>query len=148
MPQREQNGGASTTNGSKTPDSEAVTEGIRIHAAAHYLAHESLPEERQYVFAYKITMTNEGDAPARLVSRHWIILDADNHREEVQGPGVVGETPRLEPGEKFEYMSGCPLETPWGTMEGTYLFERDDGTQFRVRIERFFLVAPQLLKKS
>jgi ApaG protein len=129
-------------------DSLAVTNGIRVHAVAHYLAHESLPEEGQYVFAYKITISNEGDQAARLLSRHWIILDADNRREEVKGPGVVGETPRIEPGKDFEYMSGCPLETPWGTMEGSYLFERDDGSQFRANIGRFFLVAPQLLKKT
>jgi ApaG protein len=100
------------------------------------------------VFAYKIVLVNEGDAPARLLSRHWVILDADGHREDVEGPGVVGETPRLDPGERFEYMSGCPLPTPWGTMEGSYLFERDDGQTFRVKIGRFFLVAPQLIKPA
>ncbi len=133
---------------SESPNSTRVTAGISITAAAHYLAHESLPEEKQYVFAYKIVIENHGDTAAKLLERHWIILDADNSRDDVEGPGVVGETPRLAPGEKFEYMSGCQLPTPWGTMEGTYLFQRDDGSQFRAHIGRFFLVAPQLLKKS
>ena len=95
---------------------------------------------------YRITITNEGDEPARLLSRHWIIIDAERRREDVRGPGIVGEFPRLEPGDSHSYMSRCPLVTPWGTMEGTYTFERDSGDRFEARIARFFLVpsAPPL----
>ena len=86
-----------------------------------------------------------GDRPARLKSRHWIIRDADNQQREVRGPGVVGKQPHLEPGGSFAYVSGCPLETEWGTMEGWFQCERDDGETFSARIGRFFLaptVAP------
>lgn len=130
----------------QSPDSDVTTDGIRVQAAAQYLEGDSLPEEQQYSFAYRIVITNVGDQPAKLVARHWEIIDADNHREFVDGPGVVGETPRLEPGQAHDYISGCPLPTPWGTMEGHYLFQRDDGTQFKARIGRFFLVSPQLIK--
>lgn len=130
----------------QSPDSDVTTEGIRVQAAAQYLEGDSLPEEQQYSFAYRIVITNVGDQPAKLLARHWEIIDSDNHREFVDGPGVVGETPRLEPGQSHDYISGCPLPTPWGTMEGHYLFQRDDGTQFKARIGRFFLVSPQLIK--
>ena len=125
--------------------SESVTEGIRIHASAQYLDGESEPDQRQYLFAYRIRIRNEGTRRARLKARHWIIVDADNHREDVRGPGVVGKTPLLAPGESFEYSSGCPLRTPWGTMEGSYTMERDDGTSFEAAIGRFFLVSSALM---
>ncbi len=124
----------------QTPDSDNVTHGIRIKAAAQYLSTESCPDEGRYMFAYRIVITNEGESPARLLARHWIILDAENHREDVRGPGVVGQMPHLGPGESFEYVSGCPLNTSWGTMEGTYLMEREDGEQFDAEVARFFLV--------
>ena len=127
-------------------NSDTVTEGVRIQAAAQYMPADSNPEQKQYIYAYKIVITNEGTRRAKLKSRHWIILDADNHREDVRGPGVVGKTPELGPGEQFEYMSGCPLRTTWGTMEGTYTMEREDGSQFNAVIGRFFLVptAPKI----
>ena len=125
--------------------SDTVTEGIRVQAAAQYLDGESEPDQRQYLFAYRIRIRNEGTRRARLKSRHWIIVDADNHREDVRGPGVVGKTPLLAPGESFEYSSGCPLRTPWGTMEGTYAMERDDGTSFEAAVGRFFLVSSALM---
>lgn len=133
-----------------TPHSECTTQGIRIHAAGQYLPQESDAAARHYVFAYRITMTNVGTRPARLLSRHWIILDSENRREEVRGPGVVGEYPKLAPGESYSYVSHCPLGTAWGTMEGTYTFEREDGTRFQARIARFFLVpsAPPLTLES
>jgi ApaG protein len=95
---------------------------------------------------YRITITNKGSRAARLLARHWVIIDADRRREDVRGPGVVGEFPRLEAGQSYSYMSRCPLRTRWGTMEGSYTFERDDGERFKVRIARFFLVpsAPPL----
>lgn len=132
----------------QSPDSDALTDGIRIRAAARYIPEQSDPDRQDYFFAYKISISNEGVEPARLVSRHWIIKDADNRREDVQGPGVVGETPRLESGQSFEYQSNCPLHTPWGTMEGVYKMRRDDDTTFDVEIGRFFLVADQLKKST
>ena len=126
-----------------TPEmSEDVTQGIRVGATAFYLPQESDPDERRYAFGYRIVIVNEGDQPAQLLRRHWIIIDGDGHREEVRGPGVVGETPRLQPGEAFKYQSFCPLPTPWGTMEGSYTFQRDDGETFEVAIGRFYLRTP------
>ena len=100
-----------------TPEmSDTTTQGVRVGAAAFYLPEQSDPEARKYVFGYNIVVANEGDAPAQLVSRHWIIINGDGEREEVRGPGVVGQTPRLEPGQAFKYQSFCPLRTPWGTI--------------------------------
>lgn len=120
--------------------SDTITDGIRVIAEAYFLPEESEPEQHQFVFAYRIRIRNEGNRRARLQARHWIILDADNHREDVRGPGVVGKHPDLKPGEEFEYSSGCQLRTKWGTMEGSYAFEREDGKPFEVAIGRFFLV--------
>ena len=122
--------------------SDTTTQGVRVGAAAYYLPDQSEPEEHKYLFGYNIVVSNEGDAPAQLVSRHWVIIDASGHREEVRGPGVVGQTPRLEPGQAFKYQSFCPLRTPWGTMEGTYKMRRDDGEMFDAQIGRFFLSVP------
>jgi ApaG protein len=113
--------------------------GIRITPTAIYSAGDSDPGEPRYVFRYTILIANDGNQPAQLISRHWIIIDANGVREEVKGPGVVGETPRLEPGEKFEYQSFCLLKTPWGTMEGSYQMKRDDGQMFDAGIQRFYL---------
>jgi ApaG protein len=122
--------------------SDTTTQGIRVQAQAQFLPSESDSERRHFVWAYRIVITNEGTARAQLKSRHWIILDADNRREDVRGGGVVGKTPTLGPGERFEYTSGCPLRTRWGTMEGSYTFARDDGATFEAQIGRFFLVPP------
>lgn len=124
----------------KNPGSNTLTEGIRVIAEAYYLPEESEPEQKQFVYAYRIKIKNEGERRAKLRARHWIILDADNKREDVRGPGVVGKHPDLAPGEEFEYTSGCPLRTRWGTMEGSYTFEREGGGAFEVAIGRFFLV--------
>ena len=127
-----------------TPEmSDTVTEGVRVGATAFYLPDQSEPENRKYLFGYTIVVSNEGTAPAKLVSRRWLIIDADGRREEVQGPGVVGQTPRLEPGQAFKYQSLCPLRTKWGTMEGTYEMRRDDGQTFDARIGRFYLALPK-----
>lgn len=125
--------------------SDSTTEGIRVGATAYYLPEHSDPDEDRYTFGYTIVIANNGDSAAQLLSRHWIIIDGAGHREEVRGPGVVGQTPRLEPGQAFKYQSFCPLSTPWGTMEGTYEMRRDDGTLFEARIGRFYLAvsAPQ-----
>jgi ApaG protein len=125
--------------------SDTVTDGIRVRVAAQYVPDHSDPERNEYLYAYKVILSNEGTRSARLLSRHWIILDAHNDTREVRGPGVVGEQPELKPGASFEYMSRCPLRTEWGTMEGSYRFVREDGTLFDARIGRFFLartVAP------
>lgn len=120
--------------------SDTTTDGIRVGATAFFLPEESHPDDRQFVFGYQIVIVNEGDTPAKLLSRHWTIIDANGEKEEVRGPGVVGEQPRLEPTKGFKYTSYCPLRTEWGTMEGTYEFERDDGERFNVKIGRFYLV--------
>jgi ApaG protein len=123
----------------KSPNSDTVTDGIRIHASAQFLPDESDPDAPFYLFVYRIVIRNTGHRRAKLLSRHWIIKDSNNERHDVEGPGVVGEFPDLGPGESFQYVSSCPLRTHWGTMEGSYLFEREDGSQFQVKIGRFFL---------
>jgi ApaG protein len=130
--------------------SDTVTEGVRIQAAAQLLPEESDPSQKHWVYVYRIRMRNEGERRAKLRSRHWIILDADNQRHDVRGPGVVGRYPDLGPGESHEYFSSCPLGTPWGTMEGSFTFQREDGTEFEAQVGRFFLVpsAPPVLEPS
>lgn len=114
---------------------------IDVRVQPRYLPEQSSPLDETYGFAYTITIANIGDAPAQLISRHWIILDADGHREEVRGLGVVGHQPMLQPGESFEYTSGCRLRTPTGSMEGSYRFVKEDGEAFEVPIPRFLLDA-------
>jgi ApaG protein len=129
----------------ETGHSDTLTDGVRVRVAAQYLAEESDPEENRYVFAYRVVVLNEGEVPVKLLSRHWIVRDAQNHRRDVRGEGVIGRQPELAPGESFEYVSGSVLETPWGTMEGSYTFERAGGERFDAHIGRFFLapnVAP------
>lgn len=125
--------------------SSAITNGIRVNVSSEYIPAQSSPLARRYVFAYRVRVSNEGDEPAQLVSRHWIITDGTGRVEEVRGPGVVGEQPYLEPGEAFEYTSGCVLETPRGTMHGTYRMERPDGTSFDAMIAPFELSMPYSL---
>ena len=98
------------------PSSDTTTSGIRIQAEAQYLPGDSNPGLGKWVYGYHIVITNAGTGRVRLKSRHWLILDADNNRQDVRGPGVVGKFPELGPGEHFEYTSTCPLETKWGTM--------------------------------
>jgi len=119
--------------------SDTMTEGIRIRVSAQYLPEQSLPDHRRYAFVYRVRISNEGDEWAKLLSRRWVIRDAVGETEVVEGPGVVGETPELEPGQSHEYLSGCPLPTPWGTMEGHYVMQRRDGRSFEAAIGRFFL---------
>lgn len=125
--------------------SVAVTEGIRIEVEPRYVPERSSPAQECWFFAYRVRITNEGQEPAQLVSRHWIITDGGGRVEHVRGPGVVGETPRLEPGQTFEYTSFCPLPTPSGSMRGSYQMIRDDGRSFEAGIEVFTLMAPPLL---
>lgn len=125
--------------------SEAVTEGIRVRVKSSYVAERSSPAQGQYFYSYRVTIRNEGDAPARLVARHWYIVDGNGRVEEVQGAGVVGKQPRLSPGETHEYQSFCPLPTPIGAMRGTYRMVRDDGTSFDAEIGEFGLEVPDAI---
>ena len=125
--------------------SNVLTQGIRVSVESIYVPARSQPDRGQYIFAYKVRIANEGDTPAQLISRHWIIQDAHGHTEHVRGPGVVGAQPRLEPGQAHEYTSFCPLGTPSGSMRGTYQMVRDDGSEFDAVIGGFSLMAPQLL---
>ena len=121
------------------------TQGIRISVESRYLAEESDASKTRFLFAYEITIENEGDVPAQLVARHWIIKDAFDRTEEVRGEGVVGQTPSLEPGQSFSYSSYCPLRTDYGTMRGAYRMMRPDGEEFDATIAPFALMATYLL---
>jgi ApaG protein len=116
-----------------------TTHGIRVGAVAEFSATDSDPADHNYIFRYTITISNQGDSPAQLLSRHWIIIDGNGQREDIRGPGVIGQNPRLRPGGTFKYQSFCPLRTKWGTMEGSYEMKRDDGATFTVNIDRFYL---------
>lgn len=118
---------------------------VQVEAAPEFIPDQSDPENGRYVFAYTITVRNIGSVPAQLISRHWIITDADNGVQEVRGLGVVGHQPLLQPGEKFEYTSGCSLATPVGTMKGTYQMVAEDGTPFEADIPEFTLAVPRVL---
>lgn len=125
--------------------STAVTEGIRVSVKSSYVAEQSLPLARRYVFSYTVRIANEGTEMAHLRTRHWIITDGMGKVEEVRGPGVVGHQPQLRPGEHFEYTSGCVLETPRGEMRGTYQMHRDGGQVFDAVIAPFLLALPHSL---
>lgn len=118
---------------------------LEIQIATRFLDEESKPDDGRYVFAYTIRIRNVGRLPAQLVSRHWIVTDANGRVEEVRGDGVVGEQPRLEPGEDFVYTSGTVLATSVGTMEGSYDMVGDDGAHFDAPIPPFTLSVPRTL---
>jgi ApaG protein len=124
---------------------EAETHKIRVDVDTAYLAEQSDPKERRYVFSYTITIRNEGRVPARLLTRHWVITDSNGKVQEVRGEGVVGEQPYLKPGQGFRYSSGAVLETPVGAMQGSYQMVDDDGEQFDAPIAAFRLAMPGLL---
>ena len=125
--------------------SEAETQGIRISVQPHYEEDESSPEHGRWLFSYQVTISNQGERAVRLLSRHWIIKDAFGRGEEVRGEGVVGQSPRIEPGDSFTYASWCPLPTDFGSMRGSYRLRRDDGTEFDATIAPFPLAAPSVL---
>ena len=118
---------------------------IAIDAATQYLADQSDEAAGRYVFAYTITIRNTGTVAAQLISRHWVITDAQGLVQEVRGMGVVGAQPTLQPGEKFEYTSGASIATPVGTMRGTYQMVAADGTRFEAAIPQFTLSVPRVL---
>ena len=118
---------------------------ITVTVKTAYLADQSDPSRNRYVFAYTITIANAGAVAAQLISRHWIITDADHHVQEVKGAGVVGQQPLLRPGESFEYTSGTSLATAVGTMRGTYQMMAEDGHAFDAEIPSFTLSVPRVL---
>jgi ApaG protein len=118
---------------------------IEVEVETQYVEQQSLPEQGRYVFAYTITIHNRGTVPAQLLSRHWVITDANNKVQEVKGEGVVGEQPHLRPGEHFRYTSGTMLETPVGCMRGSYQMIADDGVEFDAEIPLFRLAMPRTL---
>lgn len=118
---------------------------MSVVVQAQYLADQSDPASQAFVFAYTVRITNSGQRPAQLISRHWVIVDGHNDREDVRGLGVVGQQPLLAAGETFEYTSGCPLKTPVGSMRGTFLCVGDDGVPFDVAVPEFVLAMPRTL---
>ena len=123
------------------PISEAVTNGIRVEVMSRHSPEHSRPPQDEWVFQYTVRITNQGLETVQLISRHWIITDALEHVEEVEGPGVVGKQPVLAPGQSFEYSSWCPLRTPTGMMHGTYQMVSAKGAQFDIEIAPFALRA-------
>jgi len=122
--------------------SEAVTRGVRVAVRTRYLAGRSRPADRKWLFGYTVEITNQGTETVQLLTRHWVITDADGEVEEVRGPGVVGQQPRLSPGQSFEYSTFCPLTTPFGTMHGTYQMVTESGEAFDAEIAPFALGEP------
>jgi ApaG protein len=118
---------------------------IRIQVATQYVDDQSEPDIDRYVFAYTITIENLSELPAQLLSRHWVITDANGKVQEVSGDGVVGEQPKLGPGETYRYSSGAVLETPVGAMQGRYRMQADDGIDFDAPIPPFTLAVPGML---
>lgn len=118
---------------------------IQVAVQVRYLADQSEEADNRFVFAYTITVSNEGDQPVKLLSRHWLITDANHHIQEVKGKGVVGEQPTIHPGQSFEYTSGTVLATQVGTMSGSYQMTLADGPAFEVPIPQFVLSVPRVL---
>ncbi|MDQ7012550.1 MAG: Co2+/Mg2+ efflux protein ApaG [Planctomycetota bacterium] len=130
----------SAATASRHRGSSALTRGVRVDASPVYMRAQSTHEGTEYLFGYRIVISNQSDQAVQVVRRRWTIIDGDGCRREVEGEGVIGQRPILEPGESFEYASFCPLPTRWGTMEGSYLMAGETG-EFHATIARFFLVA-------
>jgi ApaG protein len=118
---------------------------IQVTARVKYLAEQSDEPENRFVFAYTITVSNEGTQAVKLLARHWVITDSNSHLQTVNGKGVVGEQPVIKPGQSFEYTSGTVLETQVGTMSGNYQMALEDGTEFTLPIPQFVLSVPRVL---
>ena len=127
------------------PMAESKKYEIQVSVTTHYVAEQSDPAINRHVFSYTIEIRNTGNVSAQLISRHWIITDAEGQIQEVRGLGVVGHQPLLAPGQSFEYTSGCQLATPVGTMKGSYQMTAEDGTQFEAAIAEFVLSMPRIL---
>jgi len=128
-------------DGQPSAEDQVKRHAIKVAAKSEFQPEQSSPADGRYVFAYTITIENQGSEPARLLDRHWIITDADGQVQEVRGKGVVGEQPHLEPGQRFEYTSGTVIGTPVGSMHGTYGMIADDGTRFQAEIPAFSLAS-------
>ena len=118
---------------------------VKVAVQTRYVEDQSDPEEARYIFSYTVTITNTGTVPAQLISRHWIILDSAETEQQIRGLGVIGQQPLIKAGEKFEYTSGCALNTPVGTMRGSYQMVAEDGTHFDAEIPEFTLAMPRIL---
>jgi len=136
---------AGRTRGTSDRVSAAITNGIRVTVSTVYVPSQSAPTAHRYVFAYTVRIANEGTQTVQLKSRHWVITHGTGKVEEVRGPGVVGQQPLLKPGEHFEYTSGCVLETPRGTMHGSYQMHTGEGATFDADIASFPLAMPHTL---
>ena len=118
---------------------------IQVSVQSYYIKEQSSPDDNHYVFAYKVNIHNKGSVAAKLLSRHWVITDSDGNTQEVTGEGVIGEQPYLNPGDSFEYTSGTHMDTPVGSMYGTYQMIADDGVNFDADIPVFTLALPSVL---
>ncbi len=136
------NSAAQQLSNPATAMSDITTRGIRIQVESIYVEERSDPKESYYFFAYHVVISNDGAEAAQLVSREWVITDSDGNVERVQGAGVVGETPLLQPGTSFEYTSFCPLRTSMGSMQGGYMMRLTSGETFRAEIAPFTLAVP------
>lgn len=125
--------------------SEAETRGVHVEVRSEYVSERSRPALSEYFFVYTICISNRGEDTVKLISRRWLITDAEGNCEEVEGPGVVGEQPVLRSGESFEYTSACPLPTPFGSMRGTYQMVGEGGERFDAEIAPFELTWPQAI---
>lgn len=128
--------------------SDCTTNGIRIIVDPEYIPGELIATNGKYLFSYRIRMVNGGTDVVQLISRHWKIINSEGTVEEVRGDGVVGRQPILNPGQEFRYTSYCPLDTAWGTMEGSFLMRYDNGNTFEAKIERFYLISPDAANKG
>ncbi|MBS1494074.1 MAG: Co2+/Mg2+ efflux protein ApaG [Bacteroidetes bacterium] len=127
------------------PNSDTTTEGIRIEVTPEFIPERSEPDKKLFFFIYNIRITNNSEENLQLLSRYWLIINADGDENEVKGEGVVGQFPYLKPGQNFEYSSFTPLDTEWGTMEGHYTFEKDNGEKIDAKIGRFYLTSDILV---
>jgi ApaG protein len=125
---------------------EAVTRGIRVRVTPAYIEDRSTPADSYFFWAYTVDIVNEGSEPVQLLSRYWRITDAGGRSEEIRGPGVVGQTPVIPPGDSFTYTSGCPLKTPSGIMSGTYQMATQAGSGFDIQIPAFSLDSPYAIR--
>jgi len=133
------------TNYQNPADGNPADGAIKVDVATRYLEDDSDPEDDKFVFAYTITITNQGDTAAKLLTRHWVITHGNGKTQEVKGEGVVGEQPLIKPGQGYQYTSGTILETPVGTMGGSYQMIDEDGQQFDATIPDFVLSGPHTL---
>jgi ApaG protein len=124
---------------------KSTAHNFEVSVKALYVPAQSKPDQHFHFFAYRILIQNKGSAPAQLMNRHWIITDGFGRIEEVRGPGVIGQQPKIQPGQSFEYESACPLQTSSGSMKGSYEMTSESGETFSIEVPEFFLIAPQSL---